>query len=133
MPATPATSADTPTLPEYQAGAAMWRLVDLGEEERRCPQVADARIAADRLLGHLERVLQGRRGLEAELVHGVPLAADDDHVTYVLQRVRRPVPGVEGVDAVVGVGLLVHLPVPGVLGEAGLVLLLDLVRVEGVR
>src|SRR5690242_3251343 len=72
---------------EYQA---MEPLLDLAEHDRRRPQVGHGRVAADRLLGHLERVLEGGRGLEAEAVHDVALATHDDDVARVLHRVRGP-------------------------------------------
>ena len=70
---------------------------------------------------HLERVVQRRRGHEAEAAHGPRVAADDDHPAEVLQRVRAPVPHVERVDAVVGVARPVQVAVPLVLGELLLV------------
>src|SRR5438270_3014408 len=123
-------SEEIPRSPEYHVSAGT--LVDLAEHQRWCAQVRDAGPAADRLLRHLERVLERGRALEAEPVHRRPVTADNDNVAAVLQREGGPVPGVKRVDAMVGVRLLVHLPVPGVLGETLLVARLDLVRVGGV-
>src|SRR5579859_7457845 len=57
----------TPRSPEYQ-GLAVIRSLDVAEHDRRHAQVSDAGVPADRLLGHLQGVLEGGSGLEAEAV-----------------------------------------------------------------
>ena len=54
-------------------------------DDRRVVQVGDRRRARPTTsLGHLERVVQGRRRREAEPAHRPRLAADDDHLAEVL-------------------------------------------------
>ena len=53
---------------------------DVRHEHRRVVEVGDRRLAADDVAGHLERVVQRRRGREAEPAHGPRVAADDDHL-----------------------------------------------------
>ncbi len=66
-----------------------------------------ARVTPNRLLCHLERVLERGRTFETEAVHDVAITADDDDVAGVVHRVRRPVPRVERVSSVVRMGLAV--------------------------
>ena len=73
---------------------------------------------------HLERVLHGRCGLEAEATNRTGVAADDDDLAQPLEGVAAPVPHVERMHAVVGVAVAVQVDVPLVLGEVLLVLLL---------
>ena len=80
-------------------------------------------------LGHLQRILQGRRGGEPRAGAPPGLAAHDDDLAGVRQAVAAPVPHVEGVHAVVGVARAVQVAVPLVLGELLLVAGLDLDRI----
>src|SRR6266568_3190004 len=57
----------TPRSPEYQ-GLAVISSLDVAEHDRGHAEVGDARVATDRLLGHLERVLEGGGGFEADAV-----------------------------------------------------------------
>src|SRR5258706_11291474 len=131
LPTAPA-SCVTPRSPEYQ-GLAVMSSLNVAEHDRGHAEVSDARVAPDRLLGHLERVLEGAGGFEAEAVHDLALTPDDDDVAGVLHRERCPVPRIERVGAVVRVRLPVKLPEPRVLGEPHLVLRLDLQRIRRVR
>src|SRR6266446_3227031 len=131
LPTAPA-SWVTPRSPEYQ-GLAVISSLDVAEHDRGHAEVGDARVAADRLLRHLERVLEGGGGFEAEAVHDLALAADDDDVAGVLHRERCPVPRIERVGAVVRVRLPVKLPEPRVFREPNLVLRLDLERISRIR
>src|SRR5258708_9305272 len=98
LPTAPA-SCVTPRSPEYQ-GFAVISSLNVAEHDRGHAEVSDARVAPDRLLGHLERVLEGARRFEAEAVHDLALAPHDDHVARGLHRECCPVPRIEGVGAV---------------------------------
>src|SRR6266481_5155872 len=74
---------------------------DVGEHDRRHPQVSNAGMTTNGLLGHLESVLQGGRRLESEAMHYLALAADDDDVARMLHRMSSPVPRRKRVHAVV--------------------------------
>src|SRR6266571_8220208 len=69
----------TPRSPEYQ-GLAVIPSLNVAEHDRGHAEVGDARVAPDRLLGHLERILEGGGGFEAEAVHDLALAPYDDDV-----------------------------------------------------
>src|SRR6266851_666867 len=118
-----------PRSPLYQG---IRLLLDFGQQDRRHAHVRHARMAADGLLGHLERILERGRALEAEAMDDLAVAADDDDVARVLHRMRGPIPRVERVGAVVRVRLAVELPEPWVLGETQLVFGLDLDRLRRV-
>src|SRR6266568_3350702 len=121
----------TPRSPEYQ-GLAVIPSLDVAEHDRGHAEVGDAGMATDRLLGHLERVLEGGGGFEAEAVDHVALATDDDDVAGVLHRESSPIPRIKRVGAVVRGRLPVQLPEPRVLREAQLILRLDLRRIRRV-
>src|SRR5438067_3756865 len=104
----------TPRSPEYQ-GFAVIASLDVAEHDRRHAEVGDAGVAANCLLGHLERVLESSRGFEAEAVNHFALAADDDDVAGVLHRESCPVPRIKRVRPVIRVRLPVQLPEPRVL------------------
>src|SRR5207237_9545075 len=55
-------------------------LLHVAEHDRRHPEVRDARVTADRLLGHLERILERGGGLEPQVMDDLTLTADDDDV-----------------------------------------------------
>src|SRR5579864_3978106 len=80
------------------------------------------RVAPDDVRCHLERVRHRGCRFEAEPPDGAAIPADDDYGTEMLERVRAPVPHVEGVHPVVGVAGAVEMYVPGVGGEGLLVL-----------
>src|SRR5947207_13909681 len=61
-----------PPSPEYQGISS---LLHVAEHDRRHPEVRDARVTADRLLGHLERVLERGRGLEPQVMDDLALPA----------------------------------------------------------
>ena len=90
----------------------------------------DRWLTPDHVACHLEGIVHGRRGSESEAANRARLAAHDDDLTEVLERVGAPVPHVERVDAVVRVARAVEVPVPLVLSEPLLVALLDLERVR---
>jgi hypothetical protein len=73
------------------------------KHDRRHTHVRHARVTPDRLLGHLEGVLQRGRRLEAEAVHNLTLATYDDDVARVVDTVCRPDPRVVRVNSVVSV------------------------------
>src|SRR5690606_22484262 len=87
-------------------------LLDVGDEHAGHVEVADRGGAADDVAGDLEGVLQRRCRGEAEPAHGRRVAADDDHLAGPLLAVGTPVPGVERMDAVIGVAGPVQVPVP---------------------
>src|SRR4029077_19823696 len=62
--------------------------VDLGQHDRRHPQMSNAWMPANGLFGHLEGVLEGGRRLETEPVHDVPVGAHEDDVAGMLHGVR---------------------------------------------
>src|SRR5256885_1863413 len=76
---------------------------ELRQHDRRRAKVGHARVTADGLLGHLERVLERCRALEPEAVHDVAICPDEDDVTCVLHRMRCPNPRVVRMNAVIGV------------------------------
>src|SRR5260370_10592934 len=87
-----------PRSPEYQG---IGPLLDFSQQDRRHAHVRHARMAADGLLGHLERILERGRALEAEAVDDLAITADDDDVARVLDPVRCPDPRVVRMNAVI--------------------------------
>src|SRR6266581_2146256 len=118
----------TPRSPEYQ-GLGVISSLDVAEHDRGHAEVGDAGMAADRLLGHLERVLEGGGGFEAEAVDHLALATDDDDVAGILHRESCPIPRIKRVNPVVRIRFAIKLNEPRVLGEPLLVFLFDLERV----
>ena len=82
------------------------------QEQRRAVQVRDRRRPSNGLRRHLERVAHRRGRAEAESCDDVGVSTEEDDVAEVVHRVRRPVPHVERVHAVIRVRRPVQVPVP---------------------
>src|SRR5215210_4865626 len=109
------------------------RLLDLHHKQRRDVHVGDARARTDDGMGDLQGIGYGVGAFVAHTRGGVRVAADEDDTAEVVEGVCAPLPGREGVEAVVGVGGAVEGPVPGVQGVLVLEPPLPLVRVGRLR